>query len=104
MPPKIISMIVVRLIIGFSVYPHKLFSEIISIPALQKADTEVKTDIHIPSIPNSGTKTVMYNNAPANSIAKVNSITFFTNLIIPPIKFKLKESLIIILSFILIFR
>ena len=48
-----------------------------SIPALQKAETEVKTETQIPlSKPNSGTNTREYNMAPILSTANVPATTF----------------------------
>ena len=38
---------------------HRLFSERMSIPALQKADMEVNTEIQMPLAPKRGTKTVI---------------------------------------------
>ena len=92
MPPRIISILVTTLTIGFRAYPHRLFSEIISIPALQNADIELKMDIHIPAIPYSGTNTGIYKRAPIPSTSAVPIITFLINFTIPDRVFKLNAS------------
>ena len=68
-------------------------------PALQKAETELKTEIHMPFNPNSGTKTVIYISAPIASTTSAPIITLFINFTIPDNEFKLNESCINILLF-----
>ena len=75
-----------------------------SIPALQKADTELKMEIQIPLAPKSWTNTGRYNSAPMSSIINVPMSTFFTKLARPANEERLKASLIRRLSFSPIFR
>ena len=59
MPPMIISRAVTVLTRGLCTYSHRLFSERISIPALQKADTALNREIHMPWRPYCGINTVI---------------------------------------------
>ena len=61
-------------------------------PALQKAEIDVKTEIQIPLRPNSGTNTVIYSSAPMPSTRNVPSSTRFTNRTMPDRVFRLKAS------------
>ena len=92
MPPRMIKTDVVVLTSTFVAWPHRLASPIISIPALQKAETELKKDIQIPFGPNSGMKTNIYAIAPMTSIMTVPKRTFFTNATRPDMELRLNES------------
>ena len=91
-PPRIISAEVTMLIKGFVAKSQRLFSVIMSIPALQKAEIELTTDIQIPYAPNSGTNTNIYRTAPIPSMISVPNNTFFTNLTRPDMVLRLKAS------------
>ena len=83
---------VTPLISGWVAYWHKLSCAKISMPALQKADTEWKMEIQIPRNPNCGTNTGIHNKAPTPSTAKVPVSTRLTKRINPDNELRLKAS------------
>ena len=91
-PPRITKAEVVKFISGCKAYSARLFSERMSIPALQKAETEWNTPYQMPTAPYWGMNTVMYKSAPAPSTASVPQITFFTNRKSPERVLRLKAS------------